>query len=396
MKAISVKANLKLLPILCIFNGGYFHVPIIILLINSITGTMTLTMALITTEAFTTSLLDIPTGIMSDKIGRRKTIILAGIFDLLPAVIYIFALLYNQIYLLFIATMFQGFARALYKGTDTSLLYETLDTLNKKEKYHEYYGIIKSFWQVGILIPVILSSVLGTVSFLYGLIFLSIYKAFGTITTFFIAEPKIKIDNSVNCIGFRKYVTSAFKKMISNKKVSLLSILGIMDHITESVTHNLQNIYFKMLAPIWLVGILKGIKHFLGAVGFIFAKTVIKKMGYIKSYANSVFTSTAFQTIALFLNNIFSPFIMVIQNFFFSISNTVGNSLMQQEYSDQERATMASMYSFAKTIVFGIASLAFGYITDIYGIMASLYMLAGLKLLVWIILKKQRCYNNNI
>ena len=101
----------------------------------------------------------------------------------------------------------------------------------------------------------------------------------------------------------------------------------------------------------------------------------------------SVMSSAFMQLLAVFLSSVASPFIMVFQNLCFGVSDTVESHLIQNRFSNKERATMASIYSLSKTIIFALSSVLLGYITDIYGISFALILLGFIKIIPAIIIK---------
>ena len=70
-----------------------------------------------------TTILEIPSGYMSDKIGRRPTLLAAGLCGLAAVVLLVFGEGFSQFAL---ANVMLGASAAFASGTDTSLLYESL------------------------------------------------------------------------------------------------------------------------------------------------------------------------------------------------------------------------------------------------------------------------------
>lgn len=69
------------------------------------------------------ALLEIPTGIFSDKIGRKKTILLGSISSVVFIFIYAMATSYQM---LLMGAVIAGFSRSLFSGNNEALLHDSL------------------------------------------------------------------------------------------------------------------------------------------------------------------------------------------------------------------------------------------------------------------------------
>jgi hypothetical protein len=78
---------------------------------------------------------------------------------------------------------------------------------------------------------------------------------------------------------------------------------------------------------------------------------------------------------ALGLNNIVSPFLYCLLNLGYGSSSTAQNKLMQDEFTDKQRATMGSIVSFFGNMLFGILSIAVGFLADNISAVSVLYIL---------------------
>ena len=82
-------------------------------------------------------LFEIPSGIFSDKIGRKKAIILANLFYILYFILFYFN---NNFHCLIIGCIMQGIGETLTTGSEEALLYDSLETIQQKDNYSKYLG----------------------------------------------------------------------------------------------------------------------------------------------------------------------------------------------------------------------------------------------------------------
>jgi len=57
--------------------------------------------------------------------------------------------------------------------------------------------------------------------------------------------------------------------------------------------------------------------------------------------------------------------IMASTSFLYGVTEVATSSLMQQEFTENERATLASIISFGSSIAFGIFSIILGFLADV-------------------------------
>ena len=117
-----------------------FALPIEFLFFLSLSGSNADAAGIVFLVYMTGTLLSVPLGILSDKIGRKKVMLLCSFSRLFSACLYAFAPSYS--FLVF-GALFAGVYRFTYPNVD-SFLYESLVVSNQEEKYHECLSKLKS------------------------------------------------------------------------------------------------------------------------------------------------------------------------------------------------------------------------------------------------------------
>ena len=97
-----------------------------------LTFSLTQLMILAAIFTFISGILEIPTGVVGDKLGYKKTLFLASFFILIGAIIYIPARTFFHI---IIADIFWAIGFAFNSGTSTSFIYDTLKNLKKEKEF---------------------------------------------------------------------------------------------------------------------------------------------------------------------------------------------------------------------------------------------------------------------
>ncbi len=122
--------------------------------------------------------------------------------------------------------------------------------------------------------------------------------------------------------------------------------------------------YYNTLIQTWLINIVRFVKQVSGMIGFAISP-LFKRFGSIKCFFSTLTLNEFLRMFALVLNNTFSPFIMALRNMCWGVSDTAKTDILQQEFSDNQRATMQSIISLIKGILGAIVMYLFGVIADI-------------------------------
>lgn len=101
-------------------------------------------------------LFEVPSGILSDKIGKKNTLRLGHTFIFFYLIIFAFTMDYGW---LFFGHILYGIGLTLISGTDQALLYDTHERFKKTNLYTRSIG----FYNMFILLAISISTYLGVV-----------------------------------------------------------------------------------------------------------------------------------------------------------------------------------------------------------------------------------------
>ena len=127
--------NVKLLKIFNFLIGFSFFAPLAIIYFSKVSGSYTLGTSVFGVIMLSAAIFEVPTGILSDRVGRKYTMVYGSIARVLAFIFYAIGLSYG---FLVAGAILEGISRAFYSGNNEAFLYDTLADDNKESEYSEY------------------------------------------------------------------------------------------------------------------------------------------------------------------------------------------------------------------------------------------------------------------
>ena len=365
MGAASIQRNIKLFKIDAFFGGSWPLCALAVVYFEQITHSYALAMLVWSISSLTQTFTEVPTGIFSDKIGRRKTVILAAYSVLTAILLWALAGQLECMWLLFIGAVFWGLCDSLISGTLDALMYETMEELNQKENFPIFYAQTNFWNQFGLAVSTLFAAGITYFFSLQILAWLSVFTMVGQlVTAYLFVEPKRITEQRKTTSMVHFFI--AFRRLWRNKKLRFYAGFTLLNESVGEAYTQIVAAYFQTLIKEWLINIMRFIKQVSGMIGFAFVPYV-RRFGTVRLFFTSVTMNEVLKTIGLILNNAFSPFIMSLVNFCWGISSTAKTDILQQEFSPNQRATMQSIIEVVKGIMAAIVMYLFGVLADISG-----------------------------
>jgi MFS family permease len=329
-----------------------------------ITGSYTLAMAVFSAAWMTSALVDIPTGVLSDKMGRKFTIVLASACSTMGIATWAFSAHSAG---LFLGSIFCGLSECLFNGNNNALLYESLKASGQEGRFHHYQGRTSSMFQLALGLSAFCASFLTG----HGLRFLFILgiipQALSIVVGLFFEEPRAHMAASQKSL---RHLKDACIRIYGNTHLLLLVIAQAIGRADEAKSQ-FQTIFINTLWPTWAVGVYRAMNNNLGFFGFWFSGRIVDR--FTESYVLAVQQAywLVSQTIGLILSNVMSPLLFLSGSILFGPGIVARDQLLQKEFTDEQRATMGSVASFAGSIVYAIVAFFIGIIADRFGLAAG-------------------------
>lgn len=359
--------NIKLLALFNFFTDFHLYSAILIIYFAKVTGSYALGMSLFSVAMVSSALFEIPTGIFSDFIGRKKTMVLGAVCSILSVTFYAIGM---NFLILFIGALFEGLRQAWYSGNNDALLYETLSSSNRKDDYDHYLGRTSAMFQVAAAVGIIVGGFIAVWSFPLVMWLSVIMQVVCLIISLFIVEP---IKHSKQSSNIYTHLMVAIKKIWINRKLRLLSINSIISFAIGESTYQFRSAFVNTLWPLWAVGFSQVLSSIGAAISYWYSGKLIKKVGTFRLLFISNIYSKIINISSVVISTVASPVLLSSTSVFHGANDVANSKIMQKEFTDEQRATLGSINSFMGNLAFGFFAVILGIFADKFGPAKALF-----------------------
>lgn len=382
------RKNIKLLSIFNFLIGFNLFWPIAIIYFSKVSGSFTLGASILGIIMLASTVFELPTGILSDLVGRKYTIVLGTWARVFAFLFYAIGLSY---WFLVIGAIFEGLSRAFYSGNNDAFLYDTLADENMESEFHEYQGKVSSTEQLAMGISAILGGIIANFSF-SSVLWLSVVPQIGMLfVSYKFINPKLRKVLDTNIYS---HIKEAMALFVKNKKLRLLSLASVISFSISELKWGFTSAFIATVWPVWAIGIPQTISSFGASISFFFSGKLIKKFKETNILLFDSIFGKVVSLIAFGYPTVLSPLLGTPSSLLFGVANVAEKTLMQKEFTNHQRATMASLNSFAGSLGYAGMSLVLGGLADRMGPAKALFILTLIGLptvyIRWIMFRDDR------
>lgn len=312
------------------------------------------------------AVLEIPTGVISDRISRVFSLQLGAIASLCGLLIYALSTSYL---ILLIGAALQGLSFALFSGNNNAIMYDSARSVGKKDDFHSYYSKTNIALEVGGIIAAISGSILAAISYTWVLWISVIPQVLAVLVAFTFIEPPRTAPVSGNVYSHLKDVLKYYKH---NSHLRMMSIASIIGGGVGGAAWNIMPAYYRMYVPLSYVGFLTSANYIWSTIGFNISGWFMKRFKPATILLTGEAYSRTVSFVALATSTVASPFIMMFYGAPYGPTDTAKQHLLHQEFTDEQRATMDSLNSLVTSIVYAGFLVLVGYLADKYSPRVSL------------------------
>lgn len=354
---MNLKRNIYLMYAIALLQGMVFYGPIATLY-RQMAGVTVFQITIIESIALALCVfLELPWGIVADKIGYRKTMIICCCLYLISKIVFWKAYGFEAFLIerIILSIVISGLS-----GVDISMLYMS----TTKENSQNVFGIYNNLMTLGLIIASgIYSLFIGDNYRLAGL-FTVISYSIAAFLSFGLKE--VKIDDESKTKPIREF-TRTLGLVFNNKHLILFLIaVALLNETHQTITVFLNQLqYVKSGIPNTTIGYIYIGVTIIGLLGGLSSK-LTRRLG-VKCFANILFalSTIACVTLACSYGKILSVMSILLLRLSFSLFQPLQTTIQNRQIASTNRATELSVNS---VIIHGIAiatNIVFGKLADI-------------------------------
>lgn len=318
-------------------------------------------------------ILEIPSGVLADKVGKKPTVVLAKIAYLIG--IIIFALLPNLLGFL-IGVIAFGISESFMSGAQESLLYDNLKDSGKEKLFGKILAIVTTIREFGLGSGVLIAGFVTQIDIKYNLIGSIVLAIMGVSIAILLTEGKSHSRSEE--IKLFKHFRDSVRIILGNRqliRITLFSVTVVSSYlvISEYFVPSLDKLGISYVS----IGILAALEAMFFSLGsFISQKISRLDAGFVYLILSIV------MGVFLLIITGANPW-MVIMGFMIlrvakAIAEIYSMSDWQKYVNDDRRATTISINSFSENVVYIFSGILFGKIADQYGLFNGFYLAAAI------------------
>ncbi|MEJ1970597.1 MAG: MFS transporter [Rhizomicrobium sp.] len=358
-----VRRNIRLLSAFSFCNDFRLYAPVMVVYFAGVTGSLALATLLFSIAKIAWSVFEVPTGVFSDFLGRRLTIVLGQAASVVSIALYALG---HDFTTLAAGAVVEGLAFSLFSGNNDAFLFDTLQGAGAAAQFAEWQGRVSAMFQLALAISAAGAAVaLGWLSLRWMFVLTLAPQAVGVVFALLLSEPKRRSDAiPANVFAHLGEAVAVFARDARLRRLSLASMLAFA---LGEAKHMFHPAFFALFWPAWALGAAGVAVHALAALGFRLGGGTVRRFGELRVLVGASAASIVLGAAAVAIPTIASPGIIALASIFFGPASVAQSSLMQRAFTYAQRATMASLISLGGNLLFAVAVFALGAAADRIG-----------------------------
>jgi MFS family permease len=367
MNQVAIR-NLRLIKVLTFLYAFKTIDPVMAIYFAMITGSFASAMLIMATINLSAAVFEIPTGVFSDRIGRKKTLVLHYSAGLLGVVFYYAS---HSAVALLLGAILVGLSMALRSGTVEAYVYENLALQNQEADFEKIEGERRSMEYISLVFASLLGAgLIAWFDMRLALLATLGFRLAALLLAFRLTHIASRRELTGNIYTQLKEAWHVFK---GNERLKNLGIARIIKTGGGNIEYRLRALYFQTLMPTYLINILGMLMNLMSSVMMRKTHSVVRRFGYSKILVWGESTNRVIIMVLVWINQAFVPWLMgVVGSSIYGLKEVATEHLLQKEYGSKQRATMGSIVGLGSTLLYGVVGIGIGAAADLWGVRAVL------------------------
>ncbi|KKR14157.1 MAG: Transporter, major facilitator family [Candidatus Falkowbacteria bacterium GW2011_GWA2_39_24] len=322
---------------------------------------------------------EIPTGIIADLYGKRKSIALSKFLIFTSFVFFGFA---TSFWFFVLAQIIYELGQSFRSGTETAYAYDYLQQNPKEPSYTEVKGKQKFYARIGESLAAAIGGLIAS-HFGYNMVFF--VAAIPAFINWLMNLTWVTIKESTDKFNLRnsyQHIRHAFRKFKNSTLIIITINITIFTAVLAALNKFVQPYMANVGIPIATIGLVYALALGFTALITRYSYKLEQKFGDIKTMNwLSVLAIIPALIIGLGYSSIIGVILFFLVVIAENIRSPIENSIFHDNISSKERATMGSILELIKSLgKIAILPLA-GYLTETFS-MATAILIMALLLLI--------------
>ncbi len=320
---------------------------------------------------------EVPTGVVADRFGRKTSLIIGAALLSVGILGWTFS---PTLPLIMLSYFGMGFGFTFLSGAEDALFYESVQGAGRANDYTRLVGRAGAFMLGALAVGSAVSGLLASINLILPMLIcgLSLLLMLGVVLTFKEAQMKEQSGGQTDK-SFRAILRQSLALMRARPTLLYpmiyLALVPIASFITETLFMQPQALLLGV--PLAGIGLLVMAVELINMVGANWSDQVKSLFGERRLiYTVPLIILASLILLAVFQKLPVLVFIAVI-GFFTSVMRPILLNRIQNEVSNNVRATIISMNSLMNTVIAAISQPTLGYVADHSGFPAAYFGFAG-------------------
>lgn len=356
-----------------------FPLPIIVLFWQSSGLSMTEVMVLQALFAAALALFEVPSGYLADMLGRKQTIVAAGVFLTVGTGIYGVVETFNGF---LFAEILLAVGFALISGADQALLFDSLVESGREREFSRHWGGASSIEMGFAAVGCVAGGLLGSVSFRLPFYVATVGYGCLMLVALTLREPE-RTKRQVKEGHVKELLSIARYSFFEKRTLGWLMVFSAIIVAFLQTGLWLYQPYFKLCEiPVVYFGWLFAGMNVVAALCCRYAHLIERPLGPVRS---CVLAIVVLSVSYLLLGSVVQQWgflIIVLHQFVRGFTRVVFSDYVNAETSSDVRATTISLKSMSERLLYVAALLPAGWLADNVGVLSTHHVMGCAVLVV--------------
>lgn len=317
-------------------------------------------------------LLEVPSGVFADRMGRKLTLLAGSLLVIIGIIIFAVAANFAQI---IVSQACFGIGLAFRSGADSALLFDSLKALNREAEYQQVLG---RYQTISYLTAVPMNIAGGLIAARFGfrltIMLTGVFIALNFVNFLLLTEAPVQEEGRRPGKSALWYTWKALRYIWKHRIVRYTIAFSMVGALGMKLSFHTLNPYWEIWqVPVSYFGIAFAGYNLTAALTSHYAYKLIRKLGDLASLlAVLLLICGTFLTMAGFSVGIIAALIIPgIFQISRSLQPIAVNDMVNRVTYSHHRATVLSMKSFLQQVAQIVMLPVFGIIADGFGLLSA-------------------------